>query len=122
MATTGKRNALGEMIGIMERFQWDMAHEATRDRALPEEWRKVWQERSSKKRKISLYVDEDVYRLFRSMGTGVGPRMNTVLSAFVRARVAGMLDGDDLLEEYREKWMGKPKPQIAEIIAKMEGK
>ncbi len=121
MSTKKAGKAVGEMIAMLERFHWDMAHTATRERHLPDEWREVWQERSSKKRKVSLYVDDDVYRLFKSMGAGMGPRMNIVLGAFVRARLAGLLEGEDLLEEYRENWMGKPKPNVAEIMARLEG-
>ena len=118
MAT--KRQALTELWASMERFHWDLAHRATREGMVPREWREVWQERSARKRKISLCVDEDVYRLFRSMGPGMGPRMNLVLGAFVRARVAGLLEGEDLPTRYREEWMGKPKPRMDELIAKLE--
>lgn len=121
MTTKRERKNISEMIAIMSRFQWDMAYTATRTEKVPEVWRKVWQERSSKKRKVSLYVDEDVYRLFKSMGAGMGPRMNDVLRAFMFARLAGLLEGEDLVEEARETWMGKPKPSVAEILAKLEG-
>lgn len=87
---------------------------------IPDEWRRVWQDRSAPKRKISLWVDEDVYRLFKSMGHGMGPRMNSVLGAFVRARVAGMLEGEDLSERFREEWMGKAKPSADEAVAEWE--
>jgi uncharacterized protein (DUF4415 family) len=108
MAT--RRQAQAELWTIMDRFQWDLAHRATREGAIPEEWREVWQNRSCAKRKVSLWVDEDVWRLFRSMGSGVGPRMNQVLRAFMLARMGALLDGEDLSEVYREEWMGKPKP------------
>ena len=121
MATTAKQLAMTQMIGLMERFEWDMGHAATREGRVPREWREVWQTRSSKKRKVSLYLDEDAYRLFKSMGPGMGPRMNRVLSAFARARVAGLLEGEDLMTEYRERWMGKPKPQVAEAMARLSG-
>ncbi|SDZ22940.1 BrnA antitoxin of type II toxin-antitoxin system [Jannaschia faecimaris] len=120
MATKSAQKQTSEMIAMMMRFQWDMAHAATRAERVPEDWRQVWQNRSQKKRKVSLYVDEDVYKLFRSMGAGMGPRMNTVLSAFVRARLAGLLEGEDLVVEAREAWMGKPKPTVGEIMARLE--
>lgn len=120
MTSKRERNQLSEMMGMMSRFQWDMAHTATREARVPDVWREVWQERSQKKRKVSLYVDEDVYKLFKSMGAGMGPRMNLVLGAFVRARLAGLLESEDLVEEAREGWMGKPKPSIAEIMTVLE--
>ncbi|UWQ19222.1 BrnA antitoxin family protein [Jannaschia sp. M317] len=118
MAT--QRQARAELFAIMDRFQWDLANRATREGKIPSEWRRVWTERSSRKRKVSLWVDEDVYRLFKSMGHGMGPRMNAVLGAFVRARVAGMLEGEDLSERFREEWMGKPKPSADEAVAEWE--
>ncbi len=122
MATKTQRNAAAEMIVMMERFHWDMAHTATRDAYVLPEWREVWEGRTTRKRKISLYVDEDVYKLFRSMGPGMGPRMNTVLGAFARARLAGLLDGEDIMEDRRESWMGRAKPSVAEVVARSEGK
>ena len=120
MTAEKKRNNASEMIAAMMRFEWDMAHTATRQGRIPEDWREIWQNRSQKKRKISLYVDEDVYRLFKSMGAGMGPRMNRVLGSFARARLAGLLEGEDLIESAREAWMGKPKPSVAEIMAMLE--
>ncbi|SFI58249.1 BrnA antitoxin family protein [Jannaschia pohangensis] len=120
MTTKAQRNQTSEMLAMMMRFEWDMAHAATRRDRVPEDWRQIWQNRSQKKRKVSLYVDEDVYKLFRSMGSGMGPRMNTVLSAFVRARLAGLLEGEDLVEQARENWMGKAKPTAAECFALLE--
>ncbi|SFI58200.1 hypothetical protein SAMN04488095_1287 [Jannaschia pohangensis] len=54
------------------------------------------------------------------MGAGMGPRMTLVLGAFARARLAGLLEGDDLVEEARGAWMGRPKPSVVEIIAVLE--
>ncbi|CTQ48761.1 BrnA antitoxin family protein [Jannaschia donghaensis] len=120
MTTKTQRDRRSEMVGMMTRFQWDLAHAATRDAMVPEAWREVYEKRSSKKRKVSLYLDEDVYKLFKSMGAGMGPRMNVVLGAFARARLAGLLDGEDLVEEARESWMGVPKPSMEELRVLLE--
>ena len=118
MTGTRERTVLDGMIAMVVRFQRDMAQTATRERHLPQVLRNVWESRSSRKRKISLYVDEDTYRLFRSMG----PRIKRILTSFDRARLAGLLEGEDLLESYRERWMGKPKPSVAKALAHIEGR
>ncbi|MGB3408519.1 MAG: hypothetical protein WBA67_13625 [Jannaschia sp.] len=119
MTTKLKTRAMAELVALMEQFQWDMAYTATRQDHIPAEWKAVWKERTGHKRKISLYVDEDVYKLFRSMGPGMGPRMNTVLGAFARARVAEMLEGQDTLEGYRAKWAGKRRPKLEESVERL---
>ena len=114
-----KSRALSELVGLMERFQFDMAYTLTRESYVPSEWEDVWKGRTGKRRKVSLYVDEDVYRLFKSMGPGMGPRMNIVLGAFVRARVAGLLAGEDLVEESRRKFNGRAKPEVREVVERL---
>ncbi|MEM7711645.1 MAG: BrnA antitoxin family protein [Pseudomonadota bacterium] len=118
--TKAQRMAQSEMVAMLLRFEWDMAHQATRDARIPREWKEVWEARQPKKKKVSFYVDEDVWKLFHAMGPGYGPRMNTVLRSFVRARLAGLLDGEDLPASYREFWMGRPKPSLPQIEAEME--
>ncbi|PWJ17014.1 BrnA antitoxin family protein [Jannaschia seohaensis] len=119
--TKAQRARMHDMFAMMERFEWDLSRAATREARVPEEWREVWQTRSRKKQKLSFWVDADVVTFFRSLGPGYGPRMNTVLRAFMLARLAGLLEGEDLPEAYRERWMGKPKPSVAEARAMYEG-
>ena len=118
--TKSARTHLNEMMAMMSRFEWDMAHRATREGRVPAEWRTVWEGRSARTEKVTVRVDADVVRFFRSMGAGYGPRMNTVLRAFMHARLAGLFEGEDLPKEYRERWMGKAKPQVAEMVAEIE--
>jgi uncharacterized protein (DUF4415 family) len=115
-----QHDATNAMIAAMQRFEWDLHHVATREGRVPREWREVWQNRTKRKTRVSLWLDEDVLKLFRSMGPGYGPRMNIVLRSFMYARMAAMLEGEDLLDSYREDWMGKKKPQVQEIVAEME--
>ncbi len=49
-------------------------------------------------------------KLFRSLGFGYGPRMNTLLRAFMSARLAGMLESPDMRDCRRERWTGKETP------------
>jgi uncharacterized protein (DUF4415 family) len=118
--TKPQRDAFNEMVAIMSRFEWDMAHRATREARIPDEWREVWEGRTRRKRKLSFWIDEDVVKFFRSLGPGYGPRMNDVLRSFMLARLAGLIEREDLLAEYRERWMGRPKPSVAELLAEVE--
>lgn len=102
-----------EMIAAMERFEWDMQDTVARQGRLPPEWKEIWEERGAPKERVTLRVDRDVLRFFRSMGDGYGPRMNGVLRSFMLARLAGMIRHGDMAEKYRETWMGKPRPTPA---------
>lgn len=116
----GKAASMNAMLAAMQRFEWDMHSAVGRARRVPEEWREVWQNRRPRKSRVTLWVDDDVIKLFRSMGPGYGPRMNLVLRSFMFARLTGMLEGEDLADEFRERWMGKKKPQVGEIMAEID--
>ncbi|MGB3553926.1 MAG: BrnA antitoxin family protein [Jannaschia sp.] len=118
--TKTQRTYINELVAIMQRFEWDMAHRATREGRIPDAWRAVWKGRTRRKVKMSFWIEEDVVKFYRTLGPGHGPRMNEVLRAFMLARLAGMLEGEDLPESYRETWMGRAKPSLAEAVARME--
>ena len=99
-----------EMIAAMERFEWDMQDTVARAGRLPPGWREIWEERGAPKERVTLRLDRDVLRFFRSMGDGYGPRMNAILRSFMLARLAGTIRHGDLAERYREDWMGEPRP------------
>jgi uncharacterized protein (DUF4415 family) len=119
--TKSQREAVNEMLGIMSRFAWDMARKATCEGCIPDEWRAIREGRSRRKPKLSFWIDEDVVRFFRSLGPGYGPRMNGVLRSFMLARMAGLIERDDLLREYRERWMGSAKPSVAGEVERSGG-
>jgi hypothetical protein len=50
---------------------------------------------------LTMRVDEDVVRFFKSMGAGHLVRMNDVLRSFMHARLAGVLRGADTVDYYR---------------------
>ncbi|UWQ21193.1 BrnA antitoxin family protein [Jannaschia sp. W003] len=123
MATTKReRNHLNEMLEILWRFEWDMHSKITREERFPKEWTEIWRRRSARKRRVTIRVDEDVLRFFRSMGDGYGPRMNGVLRSFMLCRLGGLIENEDLLERYREDWMDKPRPRDGKEIEEMYGK
>ena len=115
-----RRDYITECVRMLERFEWDVAHAATLQGRIPDEWREVWQERTQRKAKVSFWIDEDVLKFFRSLGPRHGPRMNTVLRAFVYARLGRLIENEDLPASYREAWMGQAKPSMSELVAECE--
>lgn len=111
-----QRDATNAFIAVQQRLEWDMHSRIVREKRLPPEWRDIWEKRGQTQSKVTMRVDDDVLRFFRSMGAGHGPRMNAVLRSFMLARLAGLIREDDLLEEYRERWMGKPRPNLGRTI------
>ncbi|SFI89137.1 BrnA antitoxin family protein [Jannaschia pohangensis] len=115
MAGLGSRQTehQNEMIAAMERFEWDMHDAVGRAGRLPPEWREIWEAKGAPKTRMTLRLDADVVRFFKSMGAGYGPRMNSVLRSFMLARLAGLIRHGDLAGKYRETWMEKPRPSPA---------
>ncbi|MEM9797984.1 MAG: BrnA antitoxin family protein [Pseudomonadota bacterium] len=115
-----QREHMNEMMAAMARFEWDMHDTVARAGRLPPEWREIWEGRGAPKERVTLRLDRDVVRFFRSMGDGYGPRMNAILRAFMQARLAGLIEHGDLTEKYREDWMGQPRPTEAAHRAEVE--
>lgn len=121
---TGKRQQeqVNDLIRALQDFEWDMHSKITARGYFPREWREVWETRSHRKTRVTIRVDDDVLKFFRSMGDGYGPRMNTILRAFMQTRLSGLIEGEDLAARFREDWMGKPRPSSTRIMAELRGK
>jgi uncharacterized protein (DUF4415 family) len=103
------------MTDALRRFEWDMHQRVWMDRRIPVEWHEIAGRRESAKVRVNLRVDGDVVKWFRSMGPGYQPRMNDVLRAFMHARLAGLLHGDETIEPFRESgWSTKEMPEWRE--------
>ena len=64
--------------------------------AVPEDWHAIAQGvGAGRKVKLTLWVEADVLRFFRSMGKGHTTRMAEVLSTFMHARLAGVVKGPE---------------------------
>ncbi|MBO6605169.1 MAG: BrnA antitoxin family protein [Roseicyclus sp.] len=90
------------MMEAMQRFEWDMHHKIATHFRIPNEWHEISQRRERKKTRITMSVDEDVVKWFKSMGPGYQPRMNDVLRSFMHAKLMGLLKGDDTKDMYKE--------------------
>lgn len=87
------------MADAMRRLEWDLHQKLFTDLRIPEDWHEIARERGEpKKTQITLRVDEDVVRFFRSMGGNYQTRMNRVLASFMHARLAGILKGAETMD------------------------
>ncbi len=74
----------------------DLRRGLERSTRIPEIWTEIAQAPvQPKKVPVTLRLDEDVLRFFRSLGQGHTPRMNAVLRAFMLARLAGVVKGPE---------------------------
>lgn len=97
------------MADVMQRLEWDFHHTIHQSRRIPPEWGEIARATPEHvKLKVTLMVEADVLKFFKSMGRGHGPRMNDVLKAFMHARIAGVVEGPDTIKQYREGVLGQP--------------
>ncbi|GAB1481060.1 hypothetical protein MASR2M74_36430 [Paracoccaceae bacterium] len=71
---------------------------------IPADWHRIAQEVGPPpKKQITLRLDEDVWRFFRSMGGGHLTRMNAVLRAFMLARLAEVVKAEDFTPTHADE-------------------
>ena len=63
-------------------------------------------------------------KFFRSMGRNFGPRMNDVLRAFMHAKLMGLFQGDETIDQFREREEHGPfrRPEWGWAEERMEGR
>lgn len=87
------------MADVMRRLEWDLHQRILTEGRVPEAWHELARERGAgKKVRVTILVEEEVLRFFKSMGEGYGPRMNRVLAGFMHARLAGLLEGGETMD------------------------
>ena len=91
------------MMDVMRRLEWDLHHRIEDTGRIPPEWHEIAQGRpTTGKVRVTLALEADVVKFFRSFGPGYGPRINDVLKSYVHARLAGVIRGAETLNLYRE--------------------
>lgn len=102
------------MADVMRRLEWDLHQKILTEGRVPDAWHELARERGTGKRvRVTLMIEEDVLRFFRSLGEGYGPRMNRVLAGFMHARLAGVLEGGETMDYLRRRdseGLNGPKP------------
>lgn len=91
------------MMDVMRRLEWDLHHRIEDTGRIPPEWHQIAQGRpTAAKLRVTLGLEADVVKFFRSMGPGYGPRINDVLKSWMHARLAGVIRGAETINLFRE--------------------
>jgi uncharacterized protein (DUF4415 family) len=123
--TPRQRAEMSYMMDVMRRLEWDLHNSIEMTGRIPEEWHEIAQRRpESAKEKVTLRLERDVLKFFRSMGPDYGPRINDVLRSYMHARLAGVIRGAETIDHYRKRAEvhDGPKPGFeAEDAPPMQG-
>lgn len=116
--TKKQRNHVGYMIDVMEQLEWDLHQPIIHRRRIPYAWGEIANGNYPKaKTKITIGIEGDILKFFKMQGVGYQVRINKVLRAFMEARLSGLLENEDTLEEYRD-WRDFPeRPEIGDFDA-----
>ena len=92
------------MADALRRLEWDLHNTIEGTSRIPNEWHEIARRRHpQRKTKVTLLIEEDVLRFFKSMGAGHGPRMNEVLRVFMHGRLAGVIRGADTISYFQRR-------------------
>lgn len=95
--TVKERVAWMLSIKGLEQIEYDLYDALNRNQTIPNEWSEIWQgeDRDTKTTRLTIRLDADVVRFFKSLGPGYQPRMNRVLRSFMQARLSKMIEGPE---------------------------
>lgn len=100
----------------LQRLEYDLHTHLNHLQRIPPMWEVIHNEPSYEKTRITMRVDKDILKFFRSLGPGYQPRINDVLRAFMNCKLAGLIDGEDTLTEYRhDQWADKRRPEFGDV-------
>lgn len=78
--------------------EWDLHSYVAKEKMLPPAWDEIWQDadrRDPKRCRVTMRMDADVVKFFKTMGEGYQARINWVLRMFMHYRLAGIVAGPD---------------------------
>ncbi|MCX7644596.1 MAG: BrnA antitoxin family protein [Rhodobacteraceae bacterium] len=98
--TPAQRVHYRHYFDAMRQFEWDLRHAVFAERCIPAEWKALLEaDRTPDKVRVTLRLDEDVVRFFRThWGQGYQSRINTVLRAFLKLKMSHYASGPDSLD------------------------
>ena len=109
--TPKQRKHYSYMMDAMQRLEWDLHHHIEATSRIPFEWHEIAKRRGPQpKVKVTMRLDTDVLRFFKSMGAGHLPRMNEVLVSYMQARLAGVIRGAETIDHFRHAEENFPSP------------
>ena len=100
------------MAEVMERLEWDLHNTIELTGRIPEEWHEIAKAPPQpEQEKVTIRLEKDVLRFFRSMGVGFGGRINDVLKSYMYARLTGVIRGAETVDHYRQREMHHSGPR-----------
>jgi uncharacterized protein (DUF4415 family) len=91
------------MADAMRRLEHDLHNAIHMTGKIPLGWHEIAKSRGrGKMRRITLRLEEDVIRFFKSMGEGYQPRINDVLRVWMYGRLAGVIGGAETTDYYKD--------------------
>lgn len=92
----------------MMQFEWDLRHAIWDGRIVPSEWHRLLQQEPVRdKTRVTLRLDSDLVKFFKAYGPGWQTILNRAVRVFVKARLAGVVEGPEsagmLLEGLSER-------------------
>lgn len=121
MAPVGKiqKAHLNYFHDLMAQVEWDLHENLLESGRVPSGWHQIARERGAREKiRLTIRVEADVVKFFRSMGKGYQQRMNDVLAAWMHGRLAAVIDGpdaEDIAQELR-RYVGRRRIGDTEII------
>jgi len=120
--TKTQRENYHYMADAMRRLEWDLHHTIEQSRKIPVGWHAIAEQRYPKRKvRVTMLLEEDVVRFFKSMGTGYQGRMNEVLRVWMHGRLAGIIRGADTMDYYKRRVVDLecdgPRPEWGEVQA-----
>ncbi|MBC9246372.1 BrnA antitoxin family protein [Paracoccus sp. 11-3] len=107
------------MADAMRMLEWDLHQTVMTQMRIPDEWHEIAQDKgAAKKTRVTIRLDDEIVRFFRSMGPDWQPRVNRVLSVWVHARLAGLIRGAetmDYLKRREDQGFEGQRPEFGDI-------
>lgn len=112
------------MADAMRMLEWDLHQQIMGDLRIPFEWHEIAREKGkSPKCRVTIRLDEEILRFFKSTGSDWQGRVNRVLSVWVHARLAGLLQGGETMDYVkRRQGLGHdgPRPRWGDLQREQE--
>lgn len=107
------------MADAMRMLEWDLHSAILREMRIPEEWHEIAQKKpGQRKTRVTLRLDQDLVTFFRSMGPDWQVRVNHLMSVWMHARLAGLIQGGetmDYLARREDRMLDGRRPEFGDI-------
>lgn len=101
-SAAARRANAHHMAESMRALDAEMGAKLAQCGRIPDAWHEIARRRDEPRReRVTIALEEDVLRFYRSMGRNYAGRINEVLRAYMHARLAGLLQGAETVEAER---------------------